>query len=213
MKNALFFVFLFTSMILSGQPQQGKIQLNVDFGYSSSSDVINASGYTYSNDNENGLSVSPTLSYFASDKISIGATFIYQESNQESNLEGDLTYKLYYYTHGIGPTLGIYSMINDKLGLFAQGSVFYLSGTLKVMPETGADEIVFEGTGVGLQFKPGIRYYIHPKFAFEASFSGISYSKIDLKPSGGGDIKYTKKQLDMGFNMSSLQFGIVYYLK
>jgi hypothetical protein len=215
MKKILFYTFLFIPVISFGQISQGKVSCALDFSTVGYLDEVSSEGTSLNLQDESYFSVNPSLSYFFTDKMSLGGAVNYEKDvvktpNSDDYTETDQNTST---TMKIGPSLGYYNMIGDRFGIFVRGTFSYVTATMEKSTSGASTTVKYEGTGLSINLLPGFIYFLHNKFAFEAYMAGIEYSKISLEPSGGGSIKETLTRTGVTLKMSNISLGMVYYFK
>jgi hypothetical protein len=200
MKKNILYALLFLPTLAFGQLSQGKVQFSMDFSIHSLNSSATSNGTSLGDATQTDFNITPTVSYFFTDKLSIGLTLLYSSTKNSSDGSKSSMF-------GIGPALGYYSMIGDRFGIFAKASFAYISETA-TQPISGVD-YQFDGSGFGITLQPGFIYFLHNNFAFEASMTGFQYMSVSAQPSGGISYKETNTQTILDLKMSTINLGLV----
>ncbi len=137
----------------------------------------------------NGFEIEPTIGYFVSENIAIGAKLGYTSVKEDDVKTSGFTtgvYGRYYFTPA------------SQFSVFGQAGLDY--GHYKVKPGD-AKENEF-GVGLGL----GLSYFLSSHFAIEASWAGLNYRVND----NGGDGADKTNSFYLGSDLRDVKIGVLY---
>lgn len=144
----------------------------------------------------NNFTISPSAAYFITSNVALGARVVYDNAKAEN---GPLEAKTDTFTAGIFGRY--YFMPASKFSIFAELGADYGTASTKV---TGSDK--FKANGFGIEFAPGINYFLSNHFALEAKWGVLGYNSV--KPDVNGATATNK--FGFGVNLSDINLGLVY---
>ena len=204
----LFSVFSISSTI--GQDLKGKMLVGGN---------LNLSGRTYSGslrDSENfNFSIRPNFGGFVSNSVAMGAVFSYNYYNNKS--ESELSQSNSHNVRnefGFAYFLRYYKFFGKKFSILLAVTAGGSRGVEDYSYVTNSSDIRSKNIiqTASVSFRPGIVYFISPKFGVETSFGNIGWNlqrvNDELSSTGNGS---TESNYILDFGLSSLQFGFNYY--
>lgn len=181
---------------------------------------INSDGYTFK--------VTPLVSYFIRDNISIGARFAYSRSNTNLGnlslgLGDDLNFSVNDYkstanTYTTAVFLRTYLNLGDskRFGLFNEARVSYGYSETRSQSGTGIDlSGLYElKHNLNIGVAPGITCFVNDFAAVEASINvaGLNFNWYDQTKDQVNPGKRTSSSANFKINLLSIDLGIVFYL-
>ena len=165
---------------------KGDIYMSGSFGFNS----------TKTGDNKtDGFEIKPTLGFFVTENIAIGASLGFETSKQTATPDDIKTTDLSFNVFG-----RYYCTPASKFSVFGQLEAGYM--TSKV--EQGDAEAKSNGFGLGLGL--GVSYFLSDHWAMEAGWAGLSYQTS--KPDFDGAEKTDNFGLNL--NLTDINFGLLY---
>lgn len=159
--------------------------------------IMGAAGYNTTSDNQvRNYSILPAVGNFITPTVAVGAALGYTGTSiKDSDVKANAFI--------VQPLIRKYWGINDKLYIFAQGSV----------PLTFGDGIISDDfydvkyTSYGIQVAPGLDYFLSSHWSIETQFGLLGWSGTSIKD---GD---STSDFEFGLNsglLSGVKFGIKY---
>ena len=182
---------VFAASFANAQFSKGSINVSGDVGFHSYNDKNIDS-------TSNGYHFSPSVSYFVTSNIAVGAKLSIGGGSQETKTGSTTTTNKMSET-GFGVFGRYYFTPANKFSLFANLGVDY--NTTK--PNTSVDA-KYNTLAIGLA--PGLNYFVSDHFAIEASYGRLGYSST--KSNASNAKAATSAGLDLDFN--TLSFGLNY---
>lgn len=145
---------------------------------------------------ENTFTIAPSAAYFITSNVALGARVGYANTKVE---EGNDEVKTDAFTAGVFGRY--YWMPASKFSIFAELGANYGTTSTKV---TGSDK--FKSNGFGIEFAPGINYFLNKNFALEAKWGVLGYNSV--KPDVDGAT--ATNNFGFGVNLSDINLGLVY---
>lgn len=163
--------------------------------------ITGAVGYTSTTvDNEkvSGFTISPSVGYFVSPNIAVGAKVGYTNAKNEN---GSVEVTTDVFTAGLFARH--YWMPASKFSIFAELGADYRNITSDNNLPNSAKE---KANGFGLQLAPGMNYFLNNNFALEAKVGVLGYSS-DKPDYAGAD---ATDNFNVGLNLNDITLGLVY---
>lgn len=173
------------------------------------------------------IGLNPRAGYFISNSFALGIGLDYQNSYTNNNTVdafNNSSSRVKSWNNRIGLNVfGRYTKpVGKKFFLFLDGNIATGFGFNKSNQTSNMGGVITYaeyktkglefGNYVSLLIRPGIIYFISPKFGLETSYGslGYTYNKVDAGPVSG-----SQKSSDLGLNLgtSSLMLGVNYYFK
>lgn len=148
----------------------------------------------------NSFTFSPTVGYFVSDNIAIGAALTYMGQK----LEYDASPEVKTASYGAGLFGRYYFTPTNKFSFFGELGANYNHSISK---REGSPNQT--GDGFGIQAGPGINYFVSPHFSLQ-SYVGLIYYGTSKYKAPAGDNK--SSGFNAGLNFSQVSFGLLYKL-
>ena len=160
--------------------------------------AVNFSSSKYTADGnfkENGFTIAPSIGFFVTENIALGAGISYNSTSVEE-IEGADETK----TSTIGfEVMGRYYFTPaNQFSVFGQLSVGYAS------TDFDAADVKVNGFGIGAA--PGVSYFISDNFALEASWGVLSYASAKADVDGAE----ASNDFQFGLDLTNINFGLVY---
>lgn len=146
------------------------------------------------------FTVMPTVGFFATDNIAVGAALTYMGQTLKTNGVPDTKNNSY----GAGLFGRYYFTPANTFSFFGELAASYNHSTSKV---DGGDKQT--GNGFGIQAGPGINYFVSPRLSLQSYVGLISYGSSTTK-APYGDSKTTG--FNAGLNFAQVSFGLLYKL-
>jgi len=150
---------------------------------------------------ENTFDVSPSVGFFVSDNIAIGARLGYMSTKTNSGLPGedDATAN----TFSIGAFGRYYATPASQFSMFVELGANYHSTTTN----SGAPgEEDAKNNGFGIALSPGVSYFMSENWALEASIAALSYN-TDKPDFDGAESTNT---FGLNVNLTNINLGLIY---
>ncbi len=163
--------------------------------------ITGAVGYTSTTvDNEkvSGFTISPSVGYFVSPNVALGAKLGYTNGKSE---EGSYEETLDLFTAGVFARY--YWMPASKFSVFAELGADYRNTTAD---DNTPNSTKYKANGFGLQLAPGMNYFLNNNFALEAKVGILGYSS-DKPDYAGAD---ATDNFNVGLNLNDITLGLVY---
>jgi opacity protein-like surface antigen len=161
---------------------KGDVFLTGAFGYGS-----NETG----NNKETNFTVAPSAAIMLSDNIALGAEITYNSQKAENGFADTADNSMF----GFGVYGRYYFTPANDFSLFAQLGVGYATGEDKINN--------MDVDGFGVEFAPGINYFVSEHFALQATWGVLSYTTMDIDGTSSDSFNF-------GVNLSDINFGLVY---
>jgi hypothetical protein len=192
----------------------GTVALGGSINYSHNGEEVNSSSgsssYT-SNSRNNTLTLSPELSYFVADNLSVGinANYIIQEASYKNSGSSTTSYRDYTSLR-VGPFVRYYKMLNDQFGFTGTLGAGYEHDS---QPGVNFNSPDIKANGFYAALTPGIIFLPIPKFGLGASIGGLGYSRLDVKPASGTPSGYSDvaSTFSASFGLAQLTFSGTYF--
>ena len=166
------------------------------------SGTVNISSSSTGDAKENGFTIAPGVGYMLSDNLALEGSLGYG-STKETNAAGDDTLDRseiviaagarYFFTHA------------NAFSLSIGGGVSYGMGTDKALVPGGEDVKTKE---LSINVPVGLHYFVSDNFAITTTWGGLGYSTND----NGGDGADKTNGFELGLDMNSISFGLLYKL-
>lgn len=147
-------------------------------------------------DKANEFTFSPSAGMFVTDNIAIGLELSISSATEEDGFSDELKTSQV----GIAAFGRYYTTPASDFSFFAQLGVGYVS----VKAEQGPNEI--KANGFGVEFNPGVSYFISENFALQATIGALSYSSVEPDFDGAE----STDNFELNLNLSDIQLGLVY---
>jgi len=202
----LFFASAFLLSMVSAANAQ--IFVGGSFNFSSEMPKTTAGSTTTDGDRETNFTLAPSVGYFMSEKIAVGASVSYtldrtKESGSPETIESRSIF-------GIAPFARYYALQMGNVSVFAQGTLAlgFGSETIKV---DGTKSDLGSIFAIGLSVAPAISYDLGEKLSLEARLGGLYFQH--MKDTDETDDSYrTTNSWGLNANLSSISFGVIYKL-
>jgi opacity protein-like surface antigen len=176
----------------NGGFSKGNVFVSGSFGFGSEKygDFYDASSFNFS----------PSIGYFVSENIAIGAMLkISSAENVEVNFGGLGSFPVEKASSFGADIFGRYYFTPaDKFSVFAQAAVGFGSNTY----EDGGE---FKASTFGINAGLGLSYFVSSKFAIEASWVGLGYNTFKFE-----DDSESLNNFGLNGNLSNINLGLVY---
>jgi opacity protein-like surface antigen len=173
----------------------GDLYLTGTAGFSSTKDNPNT-GLT----KDNGFTLSPGVGYFIADNIALEGQLNFTSGTTNTGAPGADDEK----TTGFGIAAGAkyFWTPASKFSLSLGANLSYMS--------TKFDDGTFDSTEkeIGFNIPVGLHYFVSNDFAITSTWGGFGYSSND----NGGDGAPKTTGFNLGLDMSSISFGLLYKL-
>ena len=198
----------------------GTVALGGSINYAHSSDEISSnSGYRYgsysSSYSNNTLSLSPEVSYFVADNLSVGLNLNYsiQEIAFSSSPGSSGTTYRDATSFRIGPFVRYYKMLNDQFGFTGTLGAGYEHDKQPGQTTNTGNAGVIKANGFYAALTPGVIFLPIPKLGIGASIGGLGYTRLDVKPetTSNADYKETTSSFGASFGLAQLTFSGTYF--
>lgn len=210
MKKILFSCCILLAGFGSAQVPKGVTFIGGQFGYSSVKDN-NAGSKTES------FRIIPTVGYFFAPNWGIAGSIGYKSETSDSQKNISATQwqssKDVSSAFVVIPSLRKFWVLDEKLSLFGQLDFPLEFGKIKNEINSTADGSTVSSTSesdyfsYGISLKPGIDYFLNPRWKIVATVGEIGYSSNKKQKSSGA-----KNSFNFGMNLSSISFGLKYIL-
>ncbi|RZK16083.1 MAG: hypothetical protein EOO56_20995 [Hymenobacter sp.] len=179
-------------------------------------EVTSGSGYynnssSYSN---NTLTLSPAVSYFVADNLSIGVDLNYsiQETMYKYNSGNSTPTYRDYTSLRLGPFVRYYKLLNDQFGFTGTLGAGYERDSQPTSTNIG-NSTTLKSNGFYAALTPGIIFLPIPKLGIGASIGGLGYSRLNVKPENTTNSDYSDVASTFGanFGLAQLTFSGTYF--
>lgn len=198
MKKALITLLAVIAMFaVQAQTNKGRMFAGGNLHYNRSSSTHN----DVKEPNFVSFSVSPQFGYFLTDKVALGTSFEYnlQKSDYDSAKSEFIRVANSYKPKIFGR---YYGSIAGNFGYFIHGEAVY--GFSK---SEAYDTLTYKNSSISFGLKPGLYYFITPKFCIESSLGGFSYSSGKRTDKLWG-VESKSQSFDFIGNFSSIYLGL-----
>lgn len=146
----------------------------------------------------NDFTISPSVGHFITPNIALGARLGFENTTNDN---GTIESKSNTFSAGVFGRY--YWMPASRFSLFAELGADYANSTF----ESGvAGDDKDKANGFGIEFAPGISYFLSNHFALEAKWGVLGYSSV--KPDVDGAT--ATNRFGFGVNLSDINLGLVY---
>jgi hypothetical protein len=146
---------------------------------------------------ENGFEVIPAVGYFLTENLALEGSIGYASTTEDDGVDE-------FKTNGLGVAVGVkyFWTPASKFSLSLGGNISYTT--------TKEDDGTFDVTTkeIGFNVPLGLHYFVSDSFAITTSWGGLSYTTND----NGGDGADKTNSLNLGVDLSSINFGLIYKL-
>lgn len=179
-------------------------------------------GYTSTKDNSNDSKTEsfkfiPTFGYFFAPNWAIAGSLGYKNETLKTekmmNLNEWQSSKDVSSSFLVTPSLRKFWVLDEKLSLFGQLDFPLEFGKIKneTQTDSGGSNVLTQSENnyftYGVSLKPGIDYFLNPRWKIVATVGEIGYSSNKKE-----NISGNKNNLNFGVNFSTLNFGLKYIL-
>ncbi len=217
-KSFSIFLLCATASIAHAQSpiKAGTVALGGSINYSHNGEESSSnSNYGYgsysSSFSNNILSISPEVSYFVVDNLSVGVALTYntQEINVKSSPGTSGNSSRSATGVRVGPFVRYYRMLNDQFGFTGTLGGGYEHDT---QPGSTSASAATKSDGFYAALTPGIIFLPIPKLGIGASIGGLGYTRLNVKPDGSAN-NYTNTTSAFGasFGLAQLTFSGTYF--
>lgn len=131
--------------------------------------------------------------YYLNPNVGVGGRLSYLSEEQKTGGTTEKTSALF-----IGPAVGVDFPVAEKLSVFAQGAVGYMTAK-QTIPLAGAGDV--SGSGFGFNLAAGVKYFFTRNFSFDAGL-GYDWAKITFDKVEGVEPKLTMSQFGVNLGLS-----------
>lgn len=196
----------------------GTVALGGSINYTHSGEEISSSsgyGGSYtSNYSNNTLTLSPAVSYFVADNLSIGADLNYtiQETMYKYTSNNSTPTYRDYTSLRLGPFVRYYKLLNDQFGFTGTLGAGYERDSQPSSNSAG-NSITLKANGFYTALTPGLIFLPIPKLGIGASIGGLGYTRLNVKPESGTSSDYSDVTSTFGanFGLAQLTFSGTYF--
>ena len=148
---------------------------------------------------DNGFTLSPGLGYFLSENLALEGALMINSGTTNSGVVGAVDNK----KTGFGIAAGVkyFWTPASKFSLSLGGNISYMSTKTDNGVSTTSKEI-------GFNIPLGLNYFVSNDFALTSTWGGFGYSSND----NGGNGAEKSDGFNLGLDMSSIKFGLLYKL-
>lgn len=142
-----------------------------------------------------GFTLSPGLGYFLTENLALEGQLTYESTKTDNGVTDDKT-------SGFGIAAGVkyFWTPASKFSLSIGGNISYMS--------TKYDNADVTTKEIGVNIPVGLNYFVSNDFALTTTWGGFGYSSND----NGGDGADKTTGFNLGLDMSSISFGLLYKL-
>jgi hypothetical protein len=139
-----------------------------------------------------GFNVTPGVGYFLTENLALEGTLGYSSSTDIAEVK----------TTGIGLAVGVkyFWTPASKFSLSLGGNISYMTEKEDAFDSTTKE--------IGVNVPLGLHYFVSDSFAITTTWGGLGYSSND----NGGNGAEKTTGLNLGLDMSSISFGLIYKL-
>lgn len=142
-----------------------------------------------------GFTLSPGLGYFIADNIAIEGQLTYESTKTDNGITDDKTSGF-----GIAAGAKYFWTPASQFSLSLGANISYMS--------TKYDNADVTTKEIGFNIPLGLHYFVSNDFAITSSWGGFGYSSND----NGGDGADKTTGFNLGLDLSSINFGLIYKL-
>jgi len=195
----------------------GTVALGGSINYAHNGEAISSSsgGYgSYSSDvSSNTLALSPSVSYFVADNLSIGLDLSY--TVQETSLKylgSSATSTRKANSLRVGPFVRYYKMLNDQFGFTGTLGAGYQHSS-QPSGTSATSQTTLKADGFYTALTPGLIFLPIPKLGIGATIGGLGYSRLNMKPEGNNNGNFSDVASTFGasFGLDQLTFSGTYF--
>ena len=147
---------------------------------------------------ENNFTISPSVGHFITSNIALGARLGFDNTTNDN---GTIETKTNTFSAGVFGRY--YWMPASKFSIFAELGADYSNSSF----DSGvAGDEKDKANGFGIEFAPGISYFLSNHFALEAKWGVLGYNSV--KPDVDGAT--ATNRFGFGVNLSDINLGLVY---
>ena len=183
---------------------------NVSFGFSGSK--FNGLDRDFTNESQStNITITPTIGHaFGNNWIAaLGIGYGYNRSENSSMSAGERNdYEGTGQSLSFDPMVRSYFGVGENLALYLQGQASYTK-TWFDQEQSNQANLSDKNNFVFVGIRPGITFFIAPKFALETTFGSLGYTKSIIEDNAGNGIE--RDSLALSFSTSDLFFGLSYY--
>lgn len=145
-----------------------------------------------------GFTLAPGVGYFLSENLALEGQLMFNSGKDDDGAGSELK------TTGFGIAAGVkyFWTPASKFSLSIGGNISYMSTKY----DNGATDATFKEIGVNVPV--GLNYFLSDSFALTSTWGGLGYSSND----NGGDGADKTSGFNLGLDMSSISFGLIYKL-
>ncbi|MDX2304699.1 MAG: hypothetical protein NW226_17955 [Microscillaceae bacterium] len=158
-----------------------------------------------------GVSVTPEISYLLSNKLALGLGIGYSYSQGKSEND-QFSSENQSNGYSFSPFVQNYWMLGEKFGitLISSATISYSKSTNKVDQEQNSE---FNSWGLDLGVRPGVVYFVKPKFALQATSGGVGLGASRSKQVSGSSTRTSSGyNLRLDLDVTTLSIGIKCFL-
>lgn len=150
------------------------------------------------------FTVAPGLGYFITENLAFEGSLAYLSGKENVDIfgDGDL-YEVKTSGFGIAAGVKYFWTPASKFSLSVGGNISYASVKSEA---SGLGD--FTAKVIGVNVPVGLHYFVSDSFAITSSWGGLGYSSND----NGGNGAEKTTGFELGLDMSSLSFGLIYKL-
>lgn len=206
---ALIGIFLFPFLAFA-QPNQGQWVLGGSIGTSGFENELNDE-LNNQVSSSFGVSITPEISYLLSNKLALGLGIGYSYSQNKSESD-QFNSKNQGNGYSFSPFVQNYWMLGEKFGitLISRASVSFGKNTFENNQEQSSEVNYWD---LNLNVRPGVVYFVKPKFALQATSGGVGLGASRSKQVSEGDTRIVRDYgLSLDLDVTSLSIGIKCFL-
>jgi hypothetical protein len=160
---------------------------------------------------ETTFGINPTVLYFLTDNIGIGASLGYNMYKDAAPGDSDVTTSTMML---VGPMARYNMGITDKFGMLADLTVGLGFGGTKNEVKSGGTTTTVESDrfAMDISLRPGLQYFLRDNIAIQAHYGRLGYmTQKDTMESGTSKSEDSDNEFELNFDSSSLAFGFMWY--
>ena len=144
-----------------------------------------------------GFTLAPGLGYFLTENLALEGQILFNSAKND-NGGGEVK------TSGLGLAAGVkyFWTPASKFSLSLGGNISYMSTKV----DNGGPDYTEKEIGINVPL--GLHYFVSNSFAITSTWGGLGYSSND----NGGDGADKTNGLNLGLDMSTISFGLIYKL-
>jgi len=214
MKKVLFSLILISAIGFKGlaQHEQGNISVGGTFNLSFATDKNESGNVTKKGPKTTDFTLLPSLEYFIGNDMSLGLGIGYTVSTEKDN--PDVSYHSYSERMFVlNPYFRKYWSLGNKASIFGQASLLYGFGkdVIKYEYTNATTEYKYDISKFSLGIRPGFQFMASDHLALEASFGFVGYENYSRDT--GTENNTSSDAFTFNFDLTTIQFGIRYYIK